>query len=224
MVFMYDVNVIRSMHKECGRCNVRELYSIIEDIRPDVIFEELDYPRFYEAYKERLPFSVETDTITLYLQNNKIEHLPVDTYDTPEMNREKKSYMEKFLHENNKEYQQLLFIMVKMAGQYGFEGLNSIQFEELTEMIKTQEELLYSNTDNEVFKNIYQDWIRFINNREYEMIKNIYNYSKENPYNTAIFFIGADHSNSIKNKIQEYKNGQININWIFSIKDLNTPK
>ncbi len=87
-------------------------------------------------------------------------------------------------------------------------------------MIKTQEEIFYQNTDNEKYKKTYKDWIEYNNNREYEMIKNIYNYSKEHKYNKAVFPIGADHVNSIKNKIQEYKNGKININWIFDIKDL----
>jgi hypothetical protein len=219
---MYDVNVISSMHKELGNCNTEELYKIIEGIKPDVIFEELDYSRFNEAYKEQQPFSVETDTITMYLQNNIIEHIPVDTYDTPEINREKKSFMENFIANNNNEYKKILFTQTKLAWQYGFNALNSKQFNELTEMIKNQEEIFYQNTDNEEYKKIYEDWNKFNNNREYEMIRNIYNYSKEHQYNKAIFFVGADHSNSINRKIQECKEKDIKINWIFNIKDLST--
>jgi pheromone shutdown protein TraB len=217
---MYNVSIISSIHKELGKCNTEELYRIIEKIKPEVIFEELDYPRFYEAYKERQPFSLETDTITIYIQNNIIEHIPVDTYDMPEINREKKVNMEKIIYENNNEYKKILYTQTQLAGRYGFNALNSIQFNELTEMIKTEEELFFKNTDNEEYKKTYKTWIEFNNNREYEMIRNIYNFSKEHKYNKAIFFVGADHINSIRKKIHEYKEEQININWIFIINDL----
>jgi pheromone shutdown protein TraB len=215
---MYDVIVIFSMHRELGNCDIEGLYKIIEEIKPEVIFEELDHPRFNEAYKEQEPFSLETDTITMYLQNYKIEHIPVDTYEIPEINREKKLSMEKFICENNNEYKEILIKQTLLAGRDGFTFLNSKQFSDLTEKIKVQEEKTYRNTDNEEYKKIYNDWIKFNDSREYEMIKNIYNYSNEYKYKKAIFLIGADHINSITKKIQEYNEEQVNINWIFDIK------
>ena len=65
-----------------------------------------------------------------------------------------------------------------------------------------------------------KEYIKWNNNREYEMIRNIYNYSKEHQYNKAIFLIGADHIISITKKIQKYKEEDIKINWMFNIKDL----
>jgi len=221
---MYDVNVISSIHKELGNCNIEGLYKIIEKIKPEVIFEELNYPRFYEAYKEQQPFSLETDTITRYIQDHIIEHIPVDTYDTTEINAEKKAYMEKYIYENNNAYKVILYTQAQLAGCYGFDALNSKQFNELTEMIKTQEEIFSQNTDNEDYKMTYKNWIKFNNKREYEMIKNIYTYSKEHKYNKAIFLVGADHINSIIKRIQEKKDDTININWIFNIKDLSISK
>jgi pheromone shutdown protein TraB len=216
---MYDVTVIFSMHKEFGNCDIKGLYTIIEKIKPEVIFEELDYPRFDEAYKEQDPFSLETKTITMYLQKYTIEHIPVDTYEMPEINTEKKLFMEKFICENNNDYKEILIKQTLLAGRDGFAFLNSKQFSDLTEKIKAQEEMTYQNTDNEEYKKIYKDWIMFNDNREYEMIKNIYNYSNEHKYNKAIFLIGADHINSIAKKIQNYKDENVNINWIFDIKN-----
>lgn len=218
---MYDVNVISSMHIEFGNCNIEELYKIIEKVKPEVIFEELNYPRFNEAYKEKQSFStLETETIIKYIQKYKIEHLPVDTHDTPEINEETKDYYEKYIYDNNNEYKKILYKQKQLAFRYGFNALNSKQFNDLTEMIKTQEEIFYQNTDNEEYRKTYKSWMEYNNNREYEMIKNIYNYSKEHKYNKAIFLVGADHINSIEKKIQEYKDEQININWIFDIKEL----
>jgi hypothetical protein len=108
----------------------------------------------------------------------------------------------------------------RLAGRYGFNGLNSIQFNELTRMIKAQEEAFYQSTDNEKYKKTFKEWIKYNDDREYEMIKNIYNYSKENKYIKAIFLIGADHLESITKKIQEYQEERVRINWIINTVDL----
>ena len=53
-------------------------------------------------------------------------------------------------------------------------------------------------------------------NRENAMLENIYNYSKENQYNQAVFLIGAEHKKSIMQKIQEYeKKEEYKLNWKF---------
>ena len=217
---MYDVNVISTKHKLNQINDLKELYKIIEDIKPEVIFEELNYSCFDEAYNKQEPFSIETHTITKYIQNYSVEHIPVDTYDTPEINEETKDYYEKYIYDNNNEYKKILDKQNQLAFRYGFNALNSKQFIDLTEMRKKQEEMFFQKTDNEKYKKTYKNWIEYNNNREYEMIKNIYNYSEEHKYNKAIFLIGADHINSIKKKIQEYKKEKININWIFDIKSL----
>jgi pheromone shutdown protein TraB len=219
---MPDIHVLFNMHKEWGKCNTVELYKKIEEISPEVIFEELDYSSFDEAYKGRQPFSVETYTITMYLQNHIIEHIPVDTYDTIEFTKEDKRYMDNLIFNNNDEYKKLINIQYNLSGQLGFDFLNSKQSVELTEMIKKQEELTVQNLNDEKLRHIYKIWISFYENRDNEMIRNIYNYSKERQYNKAMFLIGADHLYSIDKKIKEYKEGEVKINWIFSIKDLST--
>lgn len=50
--------------------------------------------------------------------------------------------------------------------------------------------------------------------RENAMLQNIYNYSKENQYNQAVFLIGAGHKRSIVQKIEEYQRfSEIKLNW-----------
>ena len=217
---MYDINVIFSRHEEIGNCDTEGLYKIIEEIKPYVIFEELDCVHFNEAYKEQKFLTPETKAIIMYLQNNTIKHIPVDTYETPEINGEKIAYYENFILENDSEYKELIYKRNMFAARDGFSFLSSKQFLEFTEKTKTQEEIFYQNTDNEEYKKIYKEYKEWYKNREYEMIKNIYDYSKENRYSKAIFLIGADHINSIIEKIQGYKEGDIKINWRFNIKDL----
>ena len=48
------------------------------------------------------------------------------------------------------------------------------------------------------------------------MLNNIYNYSKQNQYDQAVFLLGAGHRNSIMQKIKVYNdNSDFKLNWLF---------
>jgi hypothetical protein len=212
---MPDIYLILTVHQEYCNCDEEGLYKIIEEIKPEIIFEELDYEDFNKKYKE--PCTVETKTITKYLQNYKTEHIPVDTYVDTEFNEEKKTYIEEFIVENDNDYRKLIVMQKKYMGRDGFKYLNSLQSSEAMRKIITQEEIFFKNTDNEKYKKAYREWIKSRDNRECEILKNIYKYSKMKKYSKGIFFIGAHHTNSITNKIQEYKEEGIKINWILNL-------
>jgi pheromone shutdown protein TraB len=62
--------------------------------------------------------------------------------------------------------------------------------------------------------NTYKIFNEVIDKRENAMIQNIYNYSKENQYNRAVFLLGAGHRKSIIKKIlQCEKQSEIKLNW-----------
>lgn len=75
---MCTITLIATIHNERGLCNQNELYKIIEQINPDIIFEELSHPSFVAIYEKLLRDSLETKTIKQYLQRHAIPHLPVD--------------------------------------------------------------------------------------------------------------------------------------------------
>ena len=51
---------------------------------------------------------------------------------------------------------------------------------------------------------------------QFEWLKNIYDYSKENCYDKAIFTVGAGHKKSLIEKIHEYeKKEKFKLNWSF---------
>ena len=59
-----------------------------------------------------------------------------------------------------------------------------------------------------------------IEKREYEMIANIYKFSRENPYDTALMFIGTGHRKSIFKLIEKFKiQESIKLNWVLSDAD-----
>jgi hypothetical protein len=84
---MSNITIIFTMHLNVGKCNSKELYDIIEEVNPEIIFEEFDISRtedeYYKNghYKYQKECSVETTAIMHYLEKNKVTHIPVDTYD-----------------------------------------------------------------------------------------------------------------------------------------------
>jgi len=73
-----SITLIATRHKEIGRCTSNELYQIIEQIAPDVIFEEVPPSKFDAVYKGLLHDTLETHTIKRYLEKQPTAHVPVD--------------------------------------------------------------------------------------------------------------------------------------------------
>lgn len=215
---MYNITLIGTFHSENGLCNSDELYKIIEGIKPEVIFEELPSKLFdiiYKANSLNLPLDVVTEIkcVKKYVQNHNIKHIPVDI-DTRYISDKEQNWMfdtfEKYDDYNKIDNDQSL-----LTAQYGFKFLNSDKCLDLSE----QKNIIIKNiigvdiNKNELFR-VYQLFNRQDDTRENAMLQNIYNYSKENQYNQAIFLIGAEHKKSIMQKIIEYeKLFEIKMNW-----------
>lgn len=215
---MYNITLIGTIHSENGKCNHNELYAILESINPEVIFEELSSELFdiiYNANSLNLPPDVVTEIkcVKKYIQNHNIKHIPVDI-DTRYISDKEQNWMfdtfEKYDDYNKIDNEQSL-----LTAQYGFDFLNSDKCFDLSE----QKNIIIKNiigvdiNKNELFR-IHQLFNRQDDTRENAMLQNIYNYSKENKYNQAVFLIGSGHKKSIIQKIKEYeKLSEIKLNW-----------
>jgi hypothetical protein len=206
------------MHKEIGKCNSRELYDIIEKEKPEIIFEEFDISRtddeYYKNghYKYQESCTVETTTIMRYLENYKVIHIPVDTYDISDVPND----MYTKISNANEEYDNLVKKNFLLSCQQGFPYLNSIECSDMLEKIRNLEEETIECLNDNVLFDTYKSWQLVTESRENEMLKNIYDYSQKYSYNNAIFITGSDHGKSIINKIQEYNSKyKINLNWKF---------
>lgn len=229
---MHNITLICTVHSEIGKCNSDELYKIIEDIKPEVIFDELP-SHFIEMYNSesiamhsannishnQRPSEVplEVKSIKKYKQNYDVKIFPVD-FDVIQQTSlyqteiffmyltfcEYEDYKEL---ENEKE--------VSMA-QEGFYYLNSDNFIYLLEKKEVLEKnIMESETQKNRLLNIHKLFhTEQYDNRENAMLQNIYNYSKDNQYNQAVFLIGAEHKKSIMQKIIEYEIlFDIKLNW-----------
>jgi len=103
-----------------------------------------------------------------------------------------------------------------LIAQEGFHYLNSDKFLDFLERKDVIEKnIMESEIQKDRLFNIYKLFhAEQCDNRENAMLQNIYNHSKGNQYNQAVFLIGAEHKKSIMRKITENeKPTEIKLNW-----------
>jgi hypothetical protein len=215
---MYNIILLSSFHIECGKCNSKELYKIIENIQPEIIFEELPQQVFNIIYAEgSSPKSLEAITIKKYIKEKQIEHFPVDTYKIYD-----KDIFDSYDIISNKsiEYNDLFKQQLSMINIFGYSFLNSDDCVEFLDKMHIIEENTLLEINNSSLIRQYKLNSELDDKRENEMLKNIYNYSKQYQFNKAIFICGVDHRKSMMIKIPVYeKELKFKLNWeYFSMK------
>jgi hypothetical protein len=210
---MYNITLVFTAHLEMGKCNSMELYNILIKISPEIIFEEISNDRYDAYYNEKSFYTLETDAINMYLQNHKIEHIPVDTYDFPDI-REEVDYFHTVIEKNSKEYCELVIDEYNRTIEDGFLYINSKENKSLIEKLHIIEKGIVEKFNNENLSRIYKLWNEINNKREDVILKNIYDFSYRNKYDKALLLIGAEHRKSILKKIEKYKmQEEIKLNW-----------
>jgi hypothetical protein len=217
---MYDITIVFTHHSELGKCNSDELYTIIESINPDVIFEELPEDLFIRLYPEnQLPYEPpEVKSVRRYLRTHNIDHVPVDIGVNQSLSSEEIHYMfgvfKKFGVYKNVEDEQY-----KLTFESGYAFLNSKRCEELfNQQMILEESLLHFMTDKNQLSRIRKSFYEEQRVREHEIIKNIYNYSKQKPYNQGLLLIGSGHRKTIFEKIEIFKAQEdLKLNWVLHI-------
>lgn len=211
---MHNITLISTNHSERGKCNSEELYLIIESINPDVVFEELPIKSFNDIYNGNvLNESLEVRCIKKYIQHHNTTKLfPVDIAD-PNRSSIEKLMFEKF--ERDPDYKRIQYEHNRLRAKNGFDYLNSGKCMELIEqMIHFGKGIAESSRHRDMFLTSYKLFYEDVDNRENAMLHNIYNYSKENHYNQAVFLLGCGHRKSMIRKIIEYeKKSEFKLNW-----------
>ena len=218
---MYNITLVCTRHDEVGHCNSNELYKIIENINPEIIFEEMPLSFFDHYYISKTRNNLETDTINRYLKSHEVKNIPVDSDNVPaESFFQDHQYMLKRIEGladiNGFNYRNFTDRNRDYVAMYGFKYLNSIHCMNITSEITDaiDKGLQKLNNDkllqtDKLFKDVNEK-------RENVMIQNIYNYSKAHSYDRAIFTIGAGHRKSILKKLQDYESNEtLRLNWTF---------
>jgi hypothetical protein len=212
---MYNLILIGTNHKSKGICNLSELSKIIENINPEVIFEEIAPSYFDNYYKDKTNSKLETDTIIKYLENHQVEHIPIDYDNVPPISFFRDDqHMHERIERFSYTYRHLVDTNSFYIEKYGFKYLNSNDSINLNKALDNEIEETLKMFDNEKLFLIRKAWNDLNEIRENEMIKNIYNYSMEHKYNVGLFLIGAAHRGSIIDIIQRYVvKEEIKLNW-----------
>ncbi len=229
---MYNITLVATIHSETGQCTPGELYKILEEINPEVIFDELPvhfaemyYSDSFDLYcantillnRTRPIVPLEVKCIKEYAQSHSIEIVPVDI-DTRQKVSEHQQEINFMLHTFFKyeEYKKLDDEKDALILREGFHFLNSNRYLSFIERKETMEKsIMESEAEKNRLLKIYKLFhAEQHDNRENTMLENIYNYSKANQYDRAVFLIGAEHRMSLWKRIAEFeKVSEMKLNW-----------
>jgi hypothetical protein len=210
---MHTVTLICTIHNAVGNCNSFELYKIIEKIQPDIIFEELPLIVYDDCYIHNR-ITLETSAVKEYIRNHPIKHIPVDTFDKKHDRHKVFENMNSIIVNSSVDCRNYLDKLIEIETYQGFNFLNSKQCDIFFDNFSIMQERVLNFINDNNLTQIYKEEKEYHNNRENEMINNIYNYSKNNNYNSGIFFIGSGHRKSIIRKLYQHKRtADINIQW-----------
>jgi len=211
---MFNITPLSSFHKILGKCNPHELYKIIQEIEPEIIFEELSNDGFNMIYSTGYqPQTVEAITITYYLQTHSIKHFPIDNYPIKEADLLSDAQI---IWDTSREYRDLWNQKLLRVSQDGYVFLNSKECTEMLDRISTIEEAVLTEINDLELLNQYKVEKELHDKREYVMLSNIYNISKQYPFERALFICGAEHIQPLRQKIKEYESKEtLKLEWTF---------
>lgn len=226
---MPTITLVATGHKEKGLCNANELYKIIEQICPDVIFEEIPPLKLEAVYSGTRQASLEVKAIKEYLQKYPgILHYPVDLdidQATDKEIRREVDGMPFICNTYSEEYNYLDGLLSLQSEKYGFPYLNSDKCSDLIIRKKVLEKQVlealkkdknHTAMDHERLGLAYKQWLCQHDERENEMIRNIYSYMEQKNYDKALFLVGAAHRKPIMQKIKEYEfKKEFKLDWTF---------
>lgn len=206
---MHTITLVSTIHRELGKCNPSELSTILEKLKPEVIFLEA-LPSTYSNYQQSIfhSFEVYHEKLELAAIQKFSERFPVEY--VPVLENELPNSLDKKLHKLSGfvQLQRLLDDHNSIFKERGFDYLNS---EECSDQIEEMRELeRHLLNDNDLEKLVRQE----IDIYENSMMKNIYEYCRKNRFSKAVFMCGVAHRKSIISKIQEFNTKRkLNLNW-----------
>ncbi len=203
-----SITLIATRHKENGQCTSNALFQIIEQIAPDVIFEEVPPSKYDALYRGLLQDCLETHTIKKYLEKQPISHVPVDAEIdeiTDTFTKSDYNVMVNIFGRHSSEYRNLYHQRQLIADEKGFPYLNSNDWTLLSKRLDMLAEQVIKRFDNEELTQRYNYLLNILDIRNNEMISNIYKYVNANKCENGLFLVGVEHRRQIIDKIPEFE-------------------
>lgn len=220
------ITLIFTTHRELGLCTSNALCKIIEQVKPEVIFEELSNATYHLAHIDKTLNNLESKAIKQYVETYPVKHIAVDTFDRPEQYEAKQRRLYDRLTDPGKMKSFHLRNMIDqhrtIISQLGFPFLNGEDNAKWHKAMADQKaKVLEALNDDNLFSIAKLD-SEVIMKREDVILENVNSYAKENKFTRGLMFIGSGHMKSIRQKIEERQRSENNpVHWLF-FSDLGT--
>src|SRR6266496_546934 len=202
---MHKITPVCSIHRENGLCNAEELAKILLAIEPEVVFEESRPSDLW---------SLEAQAITKYRESKLFQRVSVDRYAIPENLFAETQRVFACVEQASQEYLVLNEEDNNSVHGCGFKYLNSVACATMMARISEIEEKTIIATSDEGLIRGLARWRHAIQSRDREMINAIYEYCRENVFDTGVFLVGAAHKTGIAREIDKHASTKaVRINW-----------
>lgn len=200
---MPKITLVCSGHQENGLCNAGELLKILHDIKPEAAFLEMRPSEFDMFYAHG---SVEAHAVSRYREFKEVQPVPVDGYHASgnhlaEIKRVFDGVID-YVTDASHEYRQLTEEQFDNVFHLGFPYLNGATFATIAARLAAIEDEVIKASRNQVLESGLRNWRQFIEQRESEMVRNIYSYCRRNEFGTGVLLVGAAHKKAIVEKIE----------------------
>jgi hypothetical protein len=200
---MNTISLISTTHREKGLANSKNLYSILQNISPELIFIELPKDQYADYFTNFTLRTLESDAINIFREQNQVEIVLVASV-APDASMFKEiDFLFDNIHNKSQHLDGILGYVNQFTCQYGFPYLNSNKHFEHLAAQKEEEHKTVQGLNNLKLIELYEMWNNIHNQREVEMLKNIHLYSNEHSFNNAVFLVGSAHSHSIIKKAKD---------------------
>ncbi|PNQ73086.1 hypothetical protein C1T31_08840 [Hanstruepera neustonica] len=211
---MSTLIVLGSAHSEGGACTSEELYNIIQEIKPEVVFCEVSPEKLPQFLKRTDVSSTEMEAIKRLINEESINVVPVDVNEDPFDQRLEamfslfKRKMKVYINAHN--------MSLNETYLKGFKFLNSVDSDKIFRDKNDMERYFIETVNNQELSNFYSDWLKWNDKRENQWINLVHNYFKINKPKVGVFLVGAGHRFRLIDKIENVKNrNKLLVSWDF---------
>jgi hypothetical protein len=213
---MSCVSLVCTVHEEKGLATVLELRSILERIRPEVIFTEIPPAAFDDFFRNFSRTNLESQAVRQFQENHLADIVPVDLATPDEAFFRNAQILFEWIERRSQGYRRLIDSHSANISAYGFAYLNSEDCSKLWSAV--YEEML--STINHIgdikHLELYRLWRETIARRDSGMMDNILQYCRSKPFDRGVFLIGAAHRQSVIDKARE-QSAPHSVRWEFPV-------
>ena len=200
---MSIVIVLGTAHSEGGACTSEELFKIIEEISPEVVFCEVPQKKLPQMIKRTDVSTPEMEVIKKLIKRKHIEIVPVDVNEDPFDRRLEDMFS--LFKQKMEVYANASTILVNETYSKGFTFLNSVDGDKIFRDKNSMENYFLNKVKYQELTDFYSEWLKWNDLRENQWINLIHNYTKLNKTKKAVFIVGAGHRYRLIDKINNSK-------------------